>query len=117
MSWPEAVGEGPGERLRVWDGEDVPAALCPSVLQLPAQPSSTGPQLVSGPLTWWSEIRTRIRVGQPRVSTEDGVEEDGLDPREGPASLCVDERGCNGRVLADLPRGRFAQMPEQPGAW
>lgn len=73
--------------------------------------------MVSGPLTWWSRIRTRIRVGQPRVSTEDGVEEAGLDPREGPVSLCVDRKGCNGRVLADLPRGRFAQMPEHLGAW
>lgn len=111
----EATGEGPGERLRVCDGEDLPPALRLSCSPYP----SPAPRGLSWVLTTHAVHRPGpgSKTASSRVNTEDGVEEDGMDPGEGPVSLCMDEMGCSGRVLADLAGGRLMQMPKQPSVW
>ena len=95
MCWPEAAGQGPGERLRAWDGETrhLPCAHL-SCSSLPC-PAPRG-------LSWFPEpshgLQTRIRDGQPRVSTEDGT-----DPREGPVTRVWTKRGAMAGCLQISP--------------
>ena len=53
---------------------------------------------------------TRIRDGQPRASTEEGVEEDSTDPWEA-LEPQVDRRKCDEVALTHLPRADSRKCP------